>query len=159
VNELLDLVRLDSGQAIPRRAPLRLDLLAEEVAASVSHDDAEVVAEPSAAVVVVADMALVRQALDNVVRNATHRASRVEITSREEDRMGVVEIADDGPGFDPAILPAVFDRYRRGDQRGANGIGLAIVKAIVETNGGDVTAENRSCGGAVITIRLPLAQL
>ncbi|MEZ5258584.1 MAG: histidine kinase dimerization/phospho-acceptor domain-containing protein [Ilumatobacteraceae bacterium] len=47
VNELLDLVRFDSGQAIPRLAPLRLDLLAEEVAASVRSDDAVVTAPPA----------------------------------------------------------------------------------------------------------------
>lgn len=166
VNELLDLVRFDSGQAIPRLAPLRLDLLAEEVAASTIVDDGErhvtVVAEPSAPVVVSADLALVRQALDNVVRNAVRRASRVELTSGVDDRFGVVEITDDGPGFDPAILPTVFERYQRGDRRGETGIGLAIVKAIVEANGGSVVASNRPAAidgaatGAVIRIALPL---
>jgi signal transduction histidine kinase len=77
VNELLELARFDSGQALPRLAPVRLDLLAEEVAASVRADDCEVVADPTA-VVVNADMPLLRQALDNVVRNATPRSSRVK---------------------------------------------------------------------------------
>jgi signal transduction histidine kinase len=156
VNELLDLVRFDSGQAIPRLAPLRLDLLAEEVAASVRDDGCAVVAEPSDPVVVDADMALVRQAIENVVRNAVRRATKVEMTSRVEDRHGVIEIADDGPGFDPAKLDSVFERYQRGDQRGDTGIGLTIVKAIVEANGGTVDAANADTGGAVITIRLPL---
>ncbi len=161
VNELLDLVRFDSGQAIPRLAPVRLDLLAEEVAASTLTDDGDrtvdVVAEPSAPVVVNVDMALVRQALDNVVRNAVRRADRVELTSRIDGRMGVVEVSDDGPGFDPDDLPTVFDRYRRGDQVGATGIGLAIVKAIVDANGGTVDASNAPDGGAVITMHFPLA--
>jgi len=176
VNELLDLVRFDSGQAIPRLAPLRLDLLAEEVAASTLAEDGgrvvEVVAEPGAPVVVNADMALVRQALDNVVRNAVRRADRVELSSGVDERMGVVEVRDDGPGFDADVLPVVFDRYRRGDRRGETGMGLAIVKAIVEANGGTVTAANiqpadsgaaptsavgAAPTGAVVTIRLPLA--
>ena len=80
VNELLDLARLESGQAIPRLAPLRLDLLAEELAASTRVDDCEVVADPSVvAVVVDADMALLRQAIDNVVRNAARRAPNVRL--------------------------------------------------------------------------------
>ncbi len=158
VNELLDLVRFDSGQAIPRLAPLRLDLLAEEVAASVRSDESTVIAEPTEAVVVDADLALVRQAIDNVVRNAVRRANTVELTSRTNGRFGYVEVADDGPGFDPEVLPRVFERYQRGDRRGEVGIGLAIVKAIVESNGGTVVAANRSEGGAVITIGLPLAE-
>lgn len=167
VNELLDLVRFDSGQAIPRLAPLRLDLLAEEVAAATIVDDGErrveVIAEPTAPVVVSADMALVRQALDNIVRNAVRRADRVELTSSIDGRFGVVEVADNGPGFDPAMLPHVFERYRRGDRRGETGIGLAIVKAIVEANGGTVTARNAAPsdsaqGGAVIRLALPLDQ-
>ena len=157
VNELLDLVRFDSGQAIPRLAPLRLDLLAEEVAASVRSEDSVVVAEPGDPVIVDADMALLRQALDNVVRNAVRRAERVELTSLTEGRYGVVQITDDGPGFDESKLGSVFDRYQRGDTKGEAGIGLSIVKAIVEANGGDVSASNKDTGGAVITIRIPLA--
>lgn len=162
VNELLDLVRFDTGQAIPRIAPLRLDLLAEEVAASTivpageGVDPVDVVARPGEPVVVDADMALVRQAIDNVVRNAVRRSTRVELTSRLDDRMGVVTVADDGPGFSPEVLPKVFDRYQRGDQRGEVGVGLAIVKAIVEANGGTVAAANAEGGGAEVTISLPL---
>ena len=156
VNELLDLVRFDSGQAIPRLAPLRLDLLAEEVAASVRDEDTRVIADPAEPVVVNADLALVRQAIDNVVRNAVRRAETVELTSRTNGRFGYVDIADDGPGFDADVLPRVFERYQRGDQRGEVGVGLAIVKAIVESNGGSVAASNRSEGGALITIGLPL---
>jgi len=156
VNELLDLVRFDSGQAIPRLAPLRLDLLAEEVAASIRPEEATVHAEPGPAVIVNADMALLRQALDNVVRNAVRRAQSIELTSRIDRRMGIVEVSDDGPGFDESRLDSVFDRYERGDRSGGIGIGLAIVRAIVEANGGVVSASNGSGGGAVITIAVPL---
>jgi len=157
VNELLDLVRFDSGQAIPRLAPLRLDLLAEEVAASVRPDDGEVVAEPGSPVVVNADMSLLRQALDNLVRNAVRRADRVELTSRVDGRSGIVEVSDNGPGFDPDRIDTVFDRYNRGDRGGDAGLGLTIVKAIVDAHGGTVVASNRPAGGAVVTIGLPLA--
>jgi two-component system, OmpR family, sensor kinase len=159
VNELLDLVRFDSGQAIPRVAPLRLDLLAEEVAAAVRPDDGEVVAGVGAPVVVDADMALLRQAIDNLVRNATRRATKVELAVSTSGRDGVLEVRDNGPGFDPAVLPRVFDRYARGDRRGEIGMGLAIVKAIVTAHGGTIEAGNLDVGGACVTVRVPLSRL
>lgn len=159
VNELLDLARLESGQAIPRLAPLRLDLLAEEVAASIRVDGCEVTAdEASAAVVVDADMALLRQAIDNVVRNAARRAPNVRLSTAVEGRDGVLTVSDDGPGFDPNVLPHVFDRFRRGDSRGEVGLGLALVQAILAAHGGAAGAANQPDGGAVVTLRVPLTR-
>ncbi len=159
VNEMLDLVRFESGQTLPRIGPLRLDLLAEEVAAAVRADDAVIVAEPSDPVVVAADMALLRQAVENVVRNAARRATRVELLTRIDRHDGVIEVVDDGPGFDPAVLPRVFERYQRGDRRGEAGIGLAIVRAIALAHGGSVTATNNTDGpGATVSITVPLSR-
>jgi signal transduction histidine kinase len=157
VNELLDLVRFDSGQAIPRIAALRLDLLAEEVAASIRPEDCEVEAPPADPVVVDADMALMRQAIDNLVRNATRRSTKVDIVVANDGREGVLEVLDDGPGFDPKQIGKVFDRYQRGDRRGDAGMGLAIVKAIVTAHGGTVEATNREAGGACVRVRIPLS--
>jgi two-component system OmpR family sensor kinase len=157
VNEMLDLVRFESGQTMPRVAPLRLDLLAEEVAAAVRPDDATIVADPSDAVVVAADMALLRQAIENLVRNAARRAGRVELLTHVDRHDGVIEVVDDGPGFDPAVLPRVFERYQRGDRRGEAGIGLAIVRAIAVAHGGTAEARNNTDGpGATVSIRIPL---
>jgi len=157
VNHLLDLARFDSGQVIPRLAPLRLDLLAEEVAASIREDDTEVIAAPARPVVVDADMALLRQAVDNVVRNAARRARTVTLQAGIDGRDGVIEVLDDGAGFDPAVLEHVFDRFRRGDQRGNAGMGLAIVQAIMSTHGGVAEAGNRPEGGARVVLRVPLS--
>lgn len=160
VNELLDLARLESGQAMPRRAPLRLDLLAEEVAASIRADGVEVTADrSSAAVVVDADMALLRQAVDNVVRNAVRRAGQVTLRTEIDGRDGILMVADNGPGFDPATLAHVFDRFRRGDARGEAGLGLSLVSAICAAHGGEVTAANRPEGGALVTLKLPLTRV
>jgi signal transduction histidine kinase len=156
VNEMLDMVRLESGQVLPRIAPLRLDLLAEEVAAAIRLDDCEVTAEPTDPVVVDADMALLRQAVENVVRNAARRAGAVELRSRVDGRDGVIEVSDNGPGFDDAVVDKVFERYQRGDRRGEAGIGLAIVKAILTAHGGTASAANHSAGGAVVSLRIPL---
>ena len=158
VNEMLDLVRFESGQMMPRIAPLRLDLLAEEVAAAVRADDSEITAELGGSVVVDADMALLRQAVENVVRNAARRAPHVVLRTHVDGRDGVIEVSDDGPGFDPATLGRVFERYQRGDRRGEAGIGLAIVRAIAVAHGGTATAGNRDEGGAVVSLRVPLSR-
>ena len=159
VNELLDLARLESGQAMPRLAPLRLDLLAEEVAASTRADGVSVTAPPApVAVVVYADLALLRQAVDNLVRNAVRRAKNVTLETSMEGRDGLLTVRDDGPGFDEAMLPHVFERFRRGDTRGEVGLGLALVQTIVAAHGGVATAANRAEGGASVTLRVPLTR-
>ncbi len=159
VTELLDLARLESGQAMPRLAPLRLDLLAEEVAASVRTDGCTLQAEPSStAVVVDADLGLLRQALDNVVRNATARATVVTLSSHIDGRDGVLSVSDNGPGFDEKSLPNVFDRYRRGDKNGQIGLGLSLVQAIVKAHGGEIQVANGPDGGALVTLRVPLSR-
>ena len=158
VSELLDLARFDNGQAIPRLAPLRLDLLAEEVTAAVRVDGCEIVCDVGPSVVVEADIALLRQAIENVVRNAARRSANVRINSTIDGRFGSVTIADDGPGFAPESLPYVFERFRRGDERGSAGLGLAIVKSIMVAHGGNAMAGNQIAGGAIITLSLPLAR-
>lgn len=74
----------------------------------------------------------------------------------------MVTVTDNGPGFDDGVIDSVFDRYQRGDRKGQVGIGLAIVKAIVDAHGGSVTAANVASNGdtdptgAVVEVRVPL---
>ncbi len=170
VGELLEFARLESGQASPRLAPLRLDLLVEEVANSIRVDDVEVKAIPGEAIVVEADYNLIRQVVDNISRNATARASSVVLTTHLEEGMARIEISDNGPGFDEGVLAHVFERFRRGDRSGGVGLGMAIARTIVELHGGTCEAANRKatdsesgeedagCLGALVTVRLPLAK-
>lgn len=104
-----------------------------------------------------------RQVLGNLLDNAL-RASpeggtiRLAIASGPESV--TVTVRDDGPGFGAADLPHVFERFRQGDEgrrdlRGHAGLGLAIVRALVDLHAGDVTARNRAEGGAEVAVRLP----
>lgn len=71
---------------------------------------------------------------------------------------GVLTVDDEGPGISPADLPHVFDRfYRAEESRGmpGSGLGLSIVKQVVERHAGRVTAEPRAAGGTRITVRVP----
>ncbi|MEZ5247522.1 MAG: HAMP domain-containing sensor histidine kinase [Acidimicrobiales bacterium] len=155
VAELLELARLEAGQAKPRLAPLRLDLLTEEVAAAIRADHTVIEAMPGEALVVEADYGLVRQVLETLTRNAVARASHVWLTTSPYERWAVLDVVDDGPGFDPEILPHVFDRFRRGDTGGSSGLGLAIAKRIVESHGGRIEVTNRPEGGALVRVLLP----
>jgi len=75
----------------------------------------------------------------------------------------VIEVADDGPGFGPAILARAFERFARAErgrsssaEESGAGLGLAIVAALVDAHGGTVTADNASAlGGARVQVRLP----
>lgn len=154
VGELLELARLDAGQAQPRKAPLRIDLLIEEVASSVRVDETDIVANAAEAVVVDADYALLRQVTENLTHNAASRAANVELSVMRMGDLVTLQISDDGPGFDEEILPHVFERFRRGDNRGSAGLGMAIAKSIVEAHGGSVSAANSSSGGAIVKLHL-----
>lgn len=155
VGALLEFARLEAGQASPRLAPLRLDLLAEEVVSATRVDGCSVTAEVVDGVVVDADYGLVRQAVDNIVRNAAARSSNVTVTTSMETVHAVLEVADDGPGFDPGMIDHVFERFRRGDRSGSAGLGMAIARTIVDLHGGSCSAANRPEGGALVTVRLP----
>lgn len=76
------------------------------------------------------------------------------------DAAAVVQVADTGPGIDPADLPHVFDRLWRGTTSATvtgSGIGLAVVRELVTAHGGTVDVDSPPGGGATFTIRLPLA--
>jgi two-component system sensor histidine kinase ChvG len=106
------------------------------------------------------------QACENVLDNALSFAppgSTVRVSLAREGAEAALRIADQGPGIPPEHLGRVFHRffsYRPDDplaRRDHAGLGLAIVKAIVEGYGGSVAAGNGASGGAVFTIRMPLA--
>lgn len=164
VGELLEFARLEAGQASLRLAPLRLDLLVEEVASSIRVDGVSVEAHPGEAVVVEADYNLIRQVIDNIARNAAARSGKVSLTTALETHAARIEISDDGPGFDPGVIGSVFERFRRGDQSGSVGLGMSIARTIVEMHSGSCEANNQpddpdgSSGGALVVVRLPFKQ-
>lgn len=101
------------------------------------------------------------QAINNLVDNAlkyTPADGRVVITTRHEPRTAVIEVTDNGPGVPASEREAIFRRLYRGDrsrsQRGL-GLGLSLVKGIVESHGGTIAVDDAPGGGARFTVRLP----
>ena len=96
------------------------------------------------------------RALDNLISNAIRFAeSVIFVECRRAGGRVLIIVTDDGPGFEPEILPHVFERFFKG-KNGLSGIGLSVVRSIVEQHKGTATAKNsEDRSGAVLTISLP----
>jgi two-component system sensor histidine kinase MtrB len=105
------------------------------------------------------------QAIQNLAANALRHTpdhGRLELQARRGDAGVTISVRDTGPGIPPEHLDRVFDRFYKVDASRAatetpsgSGLGLSIVKAIVERHRGTITASNATDGGAVFEIRLP----
>lgn len=112
-----------------------------------------------------ADAGRLRQILaaltDNALRHAP-RQGQVRLLGRRVGRMVRIAVEDSGAGIPPEDLPRVFDRFYQADssrdrRTGTSGLGLSIVRALVEAHGGRVGAENRPAGGASVWVEFPAA--
>jgi signal transduction histidine kinase len=112
----------------------------------------------------VVDPDRMQQVIWNLISNAvkfTPRGGSVEVSCRQVDLDLELVVADTGQGIPPEFVPYAFDKFRQGDQgprvSGGLGIGLAIVRHVVELHGGTVRAESEGLGmGARFTVRLPI---
>jgi PAS domain S-box-containing protein len=111
------------------------------------------------------DVDRLQQVVWNILSNAakfTPNGGRVEISVSQSATHVHVQVKDTGPGIEPEFLPYVFERFRQADgsttrTHGGLGLGLAIVRHLVELHGGTIAVENSEAGsGAIFTIRLPL---
>lgn len=111
-----------------------------------------------------ADAALLRQVFDNLLDNALKFSpddTTVSVVGSSEPGWALVRVADKGIGLPEADLERLFERYFRASNAGAvpgTGVGLHIVRLLVDLHGGTVTARNRPGGGAEFTVRLPLSR-
>jgi two-component system OmpR family sensor kinase len=164
VDDLLLLARLDAGRALESETVelSRLVLEAVDDARVVSPDHQWRLSLPDVPVQVDGDAHRLHQVVTNLLSNARrHTPAGTVVTSTVlvEQSGVVVTIQDDGPGMSPELVGQVFDRFSRGDESrtrdtGGSGLGLPIVKAIVEAHHGTVTVTSRP-GDTTVTVRLP----
>jgi two-component system phosphate regulon sensor histidine kinase PhoR len=168
VGDLLRLARLDARQETPERSPTDVTAIVEGVMGELtplvdSRGTTVTVRIEEGARRLVTDPARLHDILRNLLENAVSYApesGRVHVVARTTGGTTIIEVADNGPGIPPADLERVFERFYRVDKSrarnpGGTGIGLAIVKHLVELLGGTVRATNAREGGAVFTVMLP----
>jgi len=169
IEDLLDVSRIVTGKLRINTQPLDV-LLVIHAAIDAVRPAAEAkqiqirthVEAPDS--IVRADSERLQQVLWNLLANAvkfTPTGGMVDLYLERHDGFAEIRIEDTGPGVPVEFLPRIFDRFSQADgsstrKYGGLGLGLAIVRHLVELHGGTVSARNRSDGsGAVLTVRLP----
>jgi PAS domain S-box-containing protein len=171
VEDVLDVSRIITGRLRIEMAPVDLTLVIEAAvdsmrpAADAKGIKLHAAIDPKASQIF-GDVSRLQQVFWNLISNAikfTPQEGRVQILTEHIDSHIEIKVIDTGSGIKREFLPHVFDRFRQEDSsitrtQGGLGLGLAIVRHLVELHGGTVAAENRRDGqGAVFTVRLPLA--
>jgi signal transduction histidine kinase/CheY-like chemotaxis protein len=170
INDLLDLSRLQRGKISLNHEPVSLaaiiDNAVETVRADASAKGVDLRLNVGDQLLLVdGDRLRLQQIAWNVLNNAvkfTPSGGSIEISLSSDIDRGVLVVKDTGQGIDPRFLPHVFEMFRQADgsnrrRHGGLGIGLALVKQLVQLHGGSITAESDGPGeGARFTVRLPL---
>lgn len=166
LNALLDVTEAEAGLMRLDRRSTDLARLAEELADAYAMTAEEksvgLRSEAPAPVLAEVDPVRLRQVMANLLDNAvkyTPSGGSVVIEVREESGSAVIRVRDNGPGVPEEERAKVWTRLYRGDrsrgQRGL-GLGLSVVKAVVEAHGGGVSVGANPGGGALFEVRIPL---
>jgi PAS domain S-box-containing protein len=169
IADMLDVSRIVSGKLrldlrqVDPAAVVRAALDTVLPAAQAKDITLQMLLDPAAGPIT-GDPDRLQQIVWNLLSNAikfTPRGGRVLLRLEKPNSHVSITVEDTGPGVDPEFLPFVFDRFRQADssstrRQGGLGLGLAIVRHLVELHGGTAHAENRASGrGAVFSISLP----
>jgi PAS domain S-box-containing protein len=171
IEDLLDISRIISGKLRLELAPLLLsDVIRaalDTVRPMVEAKGLRVQLKPDpAGSAIRGDAGRLQQVVWNLLSNAakfTPPGGRITLQLARVDEHVELQVSDTGQGIEPAFLPYVFDRFRQADSsshraHGGLGLGLAIVRHVVELHGGTVRAASLGGGqGATFTVRLPVA--
>jgi signal transduction histidine kinase len=158
VEDLMEISRLDAGEARVRKEPVDVGSLVRTAVHSRRWDD-RVTIEPEQ-VVVSTDPRRLERIVANLVGNALEHAGRdVSVRVGKDGVAAFVEVSDRGPGIPPDRLPHVFDRFYKADTSRAgpgSGLGLAIALENARLLGGDVEVWSEVGRGTRFTLRLPV---
>ena len=169
VEDLLDVSRIVTGKLRINTQPVDLLLVIhaaiDAIRPAAEAKEIEIHTHFDAPDVIVrADVERLRQVFWNLLANAvkfTPLRGAIDVHLRREGSQAMVRIEDSGPGVPAEFLPRIFERFSQADgsstrKHGGLGLGLAIVRHLVELHGGTAWATNRDeNGGAVLTVRLP----
>ena len=171
IDDLLDVSRITRGKIELRKQRIELATVltsaaetARPLIESLGHE--LLIMLPQQPVPLDADLTRLAQVFMNLLNNAakyTESGGRIEVEATVQDSDVMVSVRDNGIGISAEVLPNVFELFVQGDRsleraQGGLGIGLTLVKRLVEMHGGSVQAKSEGIGhGAEFTVRLPLA--
>ena len=169
VDELLDVSRISQGKIVLKKEPLELAKViahsVETVRPMIDVRDQRLTVEVSAGPVwVMGDFARLSQVVANLLNNAckyTPEGGRIRLTASAERGVATISVEDNGSGIERDLLPRVFELFVQGDRgldrsQGGLGIGLTLVKRLVELHQGEVAADSAGPGkGASFRVTLP----
>ena len=171
VDDLLDISRITRGRIELRRRPVRLEQVVAEAVEQgdplIRQHEHRVTLVSTPTLVVDGDSDRLVQCVANLITNAAKYSppkSEIRIETRAEAGQAVIRVSDDGVGIAPELRANVFELFVQGARtldraQGGLGIGLTIVKRLVEMHGGSIAVSSAGVGqGSSFEIRLPLAQ-
>ena len=170
LDDLLDVARITRGRIVLRKEPVDLrtaarsaiEALGPSMAGRETSLTVDITDEP---LIVNGDPARLQQIQANLLDNASKyspRGANVHLQLRREGEFAVIRVSDNGQGIDPEILPRIFDLFVQGRQslsrpEGGLGIGLTLLRSLVEQHDGRVDAQSAGSGrGSTFTVWLPL---
>jgi signal transduction histidine kinase len=172
IDDMLDLSRIEQGKLVLSVGPIEMVRVVEAAIEAVrpAAEAKSVRLQPvlDSHATIIGDGDRLQQIAWNLLSNAikfTPKAGRVQVRLRRAHSYVELVVADNGQGIEPGFLPFVFDRFRQADpsftrRAGGLGLGLAIVRSLVELHGGTIVARSDGPGaGATFEVRLPMAPL
>ncbi len=170
VNDLLDIMRLEEGMTRLEKAPVKLNSLVNNVVGGMQHfaqqQNVTLSVLPSPELSVLGDRRAIEKVAINLINNAvkfTPARGRVRVSIKEDNGFAEMQVQDTGPGIEKSNFEMIFDRFQQVDSSSTRkhqgtGLGLALVKELVELQGGRVLVDSELGRGTSFTVRLPLSQ-
>ena len=169
IDDLLDVSRSVAGKLSLKTQPLSFQEIVSNVVdgyrLAASHQNISILyASPGKLPLVMGDPLRLQQVVSNIMSNAikfSHPGGEINISLKLEGTNLVLKIADNGIGIDPSFLAHLFERFRQEESVSTRkhdglGLGLSIVKSLVETHNGTIEAQSEGIGkGTTLVVRLP----
>jgi PAS domain S-box-containing protein len=170
IDDLLDVARITRGQILLRKEVVDLKVIVQRAVETIQPMTEALnlrlnLELPEKSICLEADPTRLEQILGNLLQNAvkyTGSGGSISLSVDTRDEQVLVQVRDTGIGIDPELLPHVFDLFSQADKsldrtRGGLGIGLTLVRRLVELHGGQVEARSAGPGqGSEFTVRLPI---
>jgi two-component system, NtrC family, sensor histidine kinase KinB len=167
MHDLLDLSRIEAGEAAPNFVPISATTLIQAaVAAAQPHLEGQErtlrVEVPAGLPCVLADRLQIERVLSNLMSNAvrhTTQGDAITVTVTPHEGYVAVAVSDTGNGIPPEYLPRIFEKFVQGPNApsGGAGLGLAISKHLIEAHGGQISVRSEVGRGTTFTLTLPMA--